>query len=155
MNAYNVHTFCILLSVYHTGYMQVVFWSNRSGMHISLYSFLDRISKKSIWLEAQTHLVHTFWGVHAHHVQTIFGCMHTFFRDWKPHLLDRVLQAPSGLLLVWMVLFHPPPFWIEPPKFYFRWSCRVWKLESLHSLHGLHVVCTGLPPDALYLEYIH
>ena len=27
-----------------------------------------------------------------------------------------------------MVLFHPSPFWIETPKFYFRWSCRVWKV---------------------------
>ena len=80
MTAYNVHTFRILLSVYHTGYMQVVFWSNRRVMHISLYLFLDKIPKKSIRLEAQAHLVRTFFGVHAHHVQTIFGCMHTFFR---------------------------------------------------------------------------
>ncbi len=66
--------------------------------------FLDKIPRQKLWLRAHSHYLHTFiWCMH-----TLFGRMHTLFRHWKRHLFVRVLQTPSELLLVSMVLFHSP-----------------------------------------------
>ena len=85
-----MHIMCIL-SAYYWVYIILVIRRlcfgaiemSCTSAYSTLYSFLDKMYRKSIWLEAQAHLVHTFLGVHAHHVQTIFGCMHTFFRHWN------------------------------------------------------------------------
>ncbi len=58
--------------------------------------FLHKIPSKKIWLSVHTHHMHTLiWCMH-----TWFGRMHTLFRHWKPHLISRVLQTPSQVLLV-------------------------------------------------------
>jgi hypothetical protein len=120
--AYNVHSACIPLSVFQNGFRQTVFWGNRNVIHIDLNSFPDTISKTKLSLE-----------VHAHHVHTIFGCMHTLFLVYAhffSQLFGQVLQTPSQLLLIEMVLFHPQPFRIEPLMFYFQWFCLLGKVHG-------------------------
>ncbi len=91
-----VETLCILLSFFHAGFRQILFWSNVNVIHINLVPFIKALGK-DLDKKCMHTLCKLFFWLYAHHVPTFFG---TFFRHWRFHLFHQVVQAPSEFLLV-------------------------------------------------------